>query len=199
MQADSLDDLRQIPERDHRGSIGVITEREDEEEDGDHEDGDQIMAATEHTKIKVAADTGAVAHSAHPRDLPDSVRVMQERRRNFVGAGGEGLKHYGSAKVRMRHANGQHTSNTFQVMNVIRPLHSVSTITDNDHDFLFTKKCGFVVPAGVFDEILKKVKHIAEYPREGGLYVAEMTCMDPEAKSEPSGGPATFAGRGASR
>ena len=136
-----------------------------------------------------------------PRDhrLPDSVNVDQSKPRNFVGADGESLKHYGNAKVRMKMRNGKHVSNTVQVMNVCRPLHSVSTITDNEYDMLFTKKAGIVVPAGAFDEILKKVKRVAEYPRKGGLYIAEMTVKDPAKRDSASGSPATFAGQGAGR
>ena len=43
------------------------------------------------------------------------------------------------------------------------------------HDVLFTNQLGVVVPAGVVDEILKRVKPIATYPRKGNLYCAKMT------------------------
>ena len=62
-------------------------------------------------------------------------------------------------------------------------------IADNGHDMLFTKECGFVVPAGAFNKILDKIKHIAEYPREGGLYVAEMIVKDPDQDSGPGVAP----------
>ncbi len=162
-------------------------------------DDEQIMMATEEVKIAVAADTGAVAHCAAPRHLPDTVSVDQSDPRDFTGADGAPLKHFGNAKVRMKMRNGKHVSNTVQVMNVCRPLHSVSTITDNEYDMLFTKKAGIVVPAGAFDEILKKVKRVAEYPRKGGLYIAEMTVKDPAKRDSASGSPATFAGQGAGR
>ena len=84
-------------------------------------------------------------------------------------------------------------------MDVCRPLHSISTITDNDYDMLFTKKGGTVVPAGVFDEIMATVKRVAEYPREGGLYVAKMVIKDPDAKNPSTARPTTFAGQGAGR
>ena len=40
---------------------------------------------------------------------------------------------------------------------------------------LFNNKIGVVVPPGVINKILKKITPIAEYPREGGLYCADMT------------------------
>ena len=80
-----------------------------------------------------------------------------------------------------------------QVMGVTRPLHSVSMICDgassgNKHNMLFTEDFGVVVPAGVFDEVLKRCKHIATYPREGGLYVAEMIVKTPMASPAPFAG-----------
>ncbi len=172
--------------------FSVVMEEEDNAEE-------HVLAATEEREVEVAADTGAVAHCAHPRDLPSTVKVDQSKIRNFIGVGGGRIKHFGSAKVRMQQENGKHMSNNFQVMDVCRPLHSISTITDNDYDMLFTKKGGTVVPAGVFDEIMATVKRVAEYPRKGGLYVAKMIIKDPDAKKPSTAKPATFAGQGASR
>jgi predicted Zn-ribbon and HTH transcriptional regulator len=158
----------------------------------DH-DANQLLATTEQKRIKIAADTGAFAHCAAPGDLPDSVIVEQERLRNFVGAGGESLRHYGQARVKMQQKNGGHVTNTFQVLDVIRPLHSVSMITDNGFDMLYKRGCAYVVPEGAFDKILAVTKKVAEYPREGGLWVTEMVVKDPEA--DPAK-PASFAGQG---
>jgi hypothetical protein len=162
--------------------------------------GEEVFAAAE-MRMSVAADTGAVAHCAGPKDLPDTAKVDQTHQRNLVDASGNRLKHFGRTKVRLRHANGKNTTNDFEVMNVRRPLHSVSMITDNKFDMLFTKTKGIVVPAGVFDEVIATIKDrvIAEYPRKGGLYVTEVVVTDPDAKRLDSGRPATFAGPGASR
>ncbi len=172
--------------------LSVVMEEEDDAEE-------HVLAATEEIEVEVAADTGAVAHCAHPRDLPSTVKVDQSKIRNFIGVGRGRIKHFGSAKVRMQQENGKHMTNNFQVMDVCRPLRSISTITDNDYDMLFTKKGGTVVPAGVFDEIMATVKRVAEYPRKGGLYVAKMIIKDPDAKKPSTAKPATFAGQGASR
>ena len=112
------------------------------------------------------------------------MKVVQREERHFSDAQGGGIEHYGESQVRLEQKDGSHISNTFQVLDVCRPLHSISMIADNGHDMLFTKECGFVVPAGVFKEILDKVKHIAESPRAGGLYVAEMTVKDPDQDSD---------------
>ena len=163
-------------------------------------EGEEVFAATE-MRMSVAADTGAVAHCAGPKDLPDTSKVDQTHQRNLVDASGNRLKHFGRAKVRLRHANGKNTTNNFEVMNVCRPLHSVSMITDNEFDMLFTKTKGIVVPAGVFDEVIAMIKDriVAEYPRKGGLYVTEVVVTDPDAKRPDDARPATFAGPGASR
>ncbi len=63
---------------------------------------------------------------------------------------------------------------------VTKALHLVSSVCGPvDHptghqDVLFNNRTGYVVPPGVVDEIMKKIKAVAEYPREGGLYVADM-------------------------
>ncbi len=160
---------------------------------------EEILTATRRTKIYVAADTGAVDHVVHPKDLPASVRVIRpEKLRNFVGPKGETIDHWGESKIILEQKDGPNITNTFQVADVVRPLHSISRITDNEHDVIFTKKCGYVVPAGLFDELLAQVKHIAKYHRRGGLYVGEFDAVDPSgdyASAKPSG----FAGPGASR
>ena len=84
-----------------------------------------------------------------------------------------------------------------QVLGVTRALHSVSQICDKEQDMLFTKDMGYVVPKGVFDDVLAKCRHIAEYPREGGLWVSEMTVKIPQPPGDQQ--PAPFAGRGRDR
>ena len=70
-------------------------------------------------------------------------------------------------------------------------MHSVSMICDgagsgNKHNSLFTEDFGVVVPAGVFDEILETCKHIARYPRKGGLYVSKMRARNPKGAKKSS-------------
>ena len=86
-------------------------------------------------------------------------------------------------------------------MEVIRPLHSISTVCDNEFDVVFTKTEGLVIPAGLLDEVLALVKQkvVARYKRKGGLYVAKMRAKDPTAKRPDPAKAAPFAGRGTTR
>ena len=69
----------------------------------------------------------------------------------------------------------------WQVAEVSRPLNSVAELCGpivhpTEHqDVLFNNKTCYVVPAGIVERIMKEVQAVAEYPREGNLYVAEMT------------------------
>jgi hypothetical protein len=173
--------------------VNVMIETNQDEED--------ILMAEDEVEIEVAADTGAGAHCAHPRHLPDSVEVTSDKLRSFNGAGGEPIKHYGRATVRMQQENGVHISQEVQVMEVTRPLHSISTVCDNEFDVVFTKTEGLVLPAGLLDEVLALVKQkvVARYKRKGGLYVAKMRVKDPKAKRPDPAKAAPFAGRGAVR
>ena len=140
--------------------------------------------ADDEVEIEVAADTGAGALCAHARHLLDSVGVLSVKLRSFNRAGGETIKHYGRATVRMQQEDGQHISQEVQVMEVTRPLHSISMVCDNDFDVVFMKTEGLVIPAGLLDEVLAVVKQetFAKYRRKGGLYVAKMRVKDPRAK-----------------
>ena len=132
------------------------------------EDEEQILAADE-IEIEVAADTGAGAHCCNPRHIPDSVVVVCDQVRNFNGAGGEPTKHWGRASVRMQQEDGKHISQEVQDMEVTRPLHSISTVCDNEHDVVFTKTEGLVLLAGLLDEVLSLVREkvLAKYKRKG--------------------------------
>ncbi len=114
-----------------------------------------------------------------------------------MGAQGTGIDHYGKARVILETLTGQHIGNVFQVMNVCRPLHAVSEITDTGHDMLFTKRGAVVVPEGVFNAVLAACEIVAKYPRKGGLYVAKMTAKaasQPLNAEKPAAAP--FAGQG---
>ena len=156
-----------------------------------------ILATVDEKKIKVAADTGACAHCLGPGDLPDGMMVEQCPQRNFCGPDGKPIEHFGEAKMRLMQPNGNHVSVTSQVLGVTRALHSVPAICDKNQDMLFTKDLGIVVLAGVFKEVLEKCRHIAEYPRGGGLWVSEMTVQMPQPPGDQT--PAPFAGPGVSR
>ena len=68
----------------------------------------------------------------------------------------------------------------WDLADVTRSLNSVSQTCGPEDgngkaDVLFTNKKGVVVPPGMVDKILEMCTPIAEYPRKGGLYIAEMT------------------------
>ncbi len=54
---------------------------------------------------------------------------------------------------------------------------------------VFTKKCGYVIPEGLLDELLASITPVTTYPRKGGLYVAEMLIVDPKALPVGTPGP----------
>ena len=158
-----------------------------------------VLAAVEVKKIRVAADTGACAHCTGPEDVPRGVNIEEVEQRNCVGPDGQAIDHFGEAAIRLGQPNGSHVPMRTQVVGVTRPLHSVSMICDGSgspkkHNMLFTEKAGYVVPAGVFDEVMKAAaaagKIIAQYPRDGGLYVVKMIVEGPTAAD-----PAPFAGQ----
>ena len=88
-------------------------------------------------------------------------------------------------------------SMAWQVLAATRASHFVSATCDTWQDMLFTKDMGYVVPEGVFKEVLARCRHIAEYPREGGLWVSEMTVKIPQPPGDDR--PAPFAGQGRDR
>jgi hypothetical protein len=68
----------------------------------------------------------------------------------------------------------------WRVAEVTRPLNSVAEVCGpmghelGHHDVLFNNKTCFVVPPGVVAAIMKHLEAVAEYPREGNLYLAEV-------------------------
>ncbi len=158
------------------------------EYEDDFEDG--LMDLEEEVEVHVAADTGSCAHVVGPKDIPGSIAVKPPasgRVRNFVGAGGDGIKNHGEAVVQLVLEDGTVVNSTVQVADVVRPLHSVSVICDAEHEMLYTKECGYVVPEGTLSRFLANINVIARYPRRGGLYVAKMKARRPRPKPSPKG------------
>ena len=154
---------------------------------------DEIMAAEEEIEVDVAVDSGCVAHVCGPDDIPTSVKVEHppgKRRRNFVAANGSDMENYGEASIEMVQGNGQVFGSTFTVTDVTRPLHSTSQICDTasqacpeGHEVLYTKDGATVVPGGTLSKFLGSVRHVANYPRRGGLYVAKMKVRAPGTRA----------------
>ena len=148
----------------------------------------EIMGMEEEVVICAALDSGAVEHVASPDDIPAGVMVEQpDDLRDFVGAGGHNIKHYGKAKIMMEQEDGKELIGTVQVADVVRPLHSVSRIADTKKEILFTADEAVVVPAGTLSKLLKELDVVARYPRKGGLYVSRMKVRNPDAAAKKTG------------
>ena len=71
----------------------------------------------------------------------------------------------------------------WHVADVTRPLHSVSQIAgpyegDGNHDILFSNRRCVVVPPGVVEAVMKHMELVAEYHRDGNLYLSDLTMSD---------------------
>ena len=137
--------------------------------------------ADEEVKVRVAADTGAVASVINGKHLPRGVVPSgNQDGEHFVGPSGEPIERFGSCDTIAKTEHGEEVVCGWQVADVTRALQSISQVTGPEdgegiHEVLFTNKKGVVVPPGFVEEILKKVKPIIQYDRTGGLYVIEMT------------------------
>ncbi len=147
----------------------------------DEDIGDEpLNAINEHVKVAVAIDSGAVDNTLPPSELPDTVEVEEIKTgRHFVGAGGDQITKFGTCMTMLEGRAGK-VGCKWQVADVTRPLHSVSRIAGpadgpGHQDVLFSNKKAVVVPPGVVEKVLQSVKPVAQYDREQGLYVANMT------------------------
>jgi hypothetical protein len=138
--------------------------------------------AEEQIKMKVTLDSGAVANVMNMEQVPRNVKVQPNTTgKHFVGPGGEKILNHGTCETQLETGKGK-IGCKWKVADVTRSLHAVTQIAGPPgapaHDILFNNEIGVVVPHGIVNEILKKVKPIAEYHREGNLYCATMTVSD---------------------
>ncbi len=150
-------------------------------------DDDEIINAEEEKEIEVAMDSGSVVHAVEPDDLPPSVEIKPPppNSKNFVGAGGHGIKRHGKAEIILVQEDGTEVNVVSQVADVTRALHSTSQVCDSDKEVLFTKTDCFVVPDGALSRYLRGIKIFAKYGRRGGLWTAKMKVRDPRRRREP--------------
>jgi hypothetical protein len=148
------------------GSINVLLDADDA----------LIATATEKVTVRPALDSGSVDNVIHPRELPrDADPVPNETDSHFVGANNSRIEKFGTCTTCLESECGQ-VGCDWQLADVTRPLHSVSKVAGpkdgpGKQDVLFSNKKAVVVPPGIVEEILKRVRPIAEYEREGNLYV----------------------------
>ena len=130
------------------------------------------------TTVEVAADTGAVANVINKNDLPKGVVPDGVVKTHFVGASDEHIENYGTCRTLLK-GNIEDVVTEWQAADVSKALHSISATTGpedgpGNHDVLFNNKIGVVVPPGVVNKILERIKPIFQYKRSGGLYTAKV-------------------------
>ena len=143
---------------------------------------EQLIANTvDEVTLQVAVDSGSCANVAHPDDMPKGAIIEPNTEdKHFSGAGGDRIKKYCTCKTKCVGSAGEFTTD-WSCAEVTRALHSVSKIAGpEDHptgyqDVLFNNRRCCVVPPGIVDLIMSKVKAVAEYKRSGGLYLADIT------------------------
>ena len=145
------------------------------------EDADEINDVREITTVRVAMDSGVVKSVIHPKALPSGVVITPHvTGRHVSGAARDTNEKYGECLSKMTTKAGDDIGNNWNVADVARPLHAVSQMigpadhSTGRHDVLFNNKMCVVVEPGVVERLMKTIKPVAEYTREGNLYFADM-------------------------
>ena len=155
------------------------------------EDSALLSTADRKVRVRAAMDSGAVDHVINPEDLPEGVEPSGSMGdEHYVGANNSKIKRYGEALTNCEHASGTFGMK-WNCAAVSRPLNSVSKIAGpmgpvGKQDVLFDNNSCYIVQPGVVAAIMKVIKAVAEYPREGNLYLAELELS-------------SFAGQGSAR
>ena len=141
-----------------------------------------FIGAVERVRIRPAMDSGSTAHVLHPDDLPDNVEIKPNvTGKHFKGANDSVIENYGTCETVLESDLGK-VGCSWTLAGVPRSLRSVSAVagpaggpSKAKQDVLFNNDLCVVVPPGIVNEILKRVKPVARYDREGNLYAGEMT------------------------
>ena len=145
-----------------------------------YDEEETIAAATEKVVIKAAMDSGAVANVIHPKELPcDANPEPNTTGHHFVGASNARIEKFGTCTTKLESEHGAIGCN-WQLADVTRPLHSVAQVAGPEdgpgkQDVLFSNKICVVVPPGTVEKLLKIIKPVTEYKRQGNLYVGKFT------------------------
>ena len=142
--------------------------------------GDQLCSVTQ-VRVRPAMDSGSCDHVIDPDDLPqDCVVVPNTTGHHFRGANNSVIENFGDVETILESELGAISCN-WKGAAVSRPLHSVSKVCgpagglkNSKQDVLFNNDICVVVPPGIVAEILKRVTPVAQYAREGNLYVGDM-------------------------
>ena len=133
------------------------------------------------TRITVAADTGAVRNVINPKDLPRGAEPNGVITTHFVGASDEHIENFGEVDTVLSGGglSDQKLACNWCAADVSKALHSISETTGpfdgpGTHDVLFNNRLGVVVPPGIVNMIIKRIKPLLTYDRRGGLYCADL-------------------------
>ena len=100
---------------------------------------------------------------------------------HFKGANNSKIEKFGECETILTDAAGSSVGCHWNMANVGRPLHSTAVVTGpiehptGKQDVLFNNKKCVVVAPGVVNAILKFIKPLSTYPRQGNLYVGKVT------------------------
>ena len=168
-----------------RSLVGMCVTYDDDEDDDNDNDHDHnehaLMAFNEEIDIEVALDSGSVVHVANPEHLPANAEVVPNTSgRHFNGANASHIENYGTCFTSIRDTKtGALVDCDWSVAEVVKPFHAVCKITGTvqvpKHDVLFTAGKAVVVPHGHVESILRSVKPLMQYDRQGDLFVAKLT------------------------
>ena len=129
----------------------------------------------------MAIDSGSCRNVTHPKTFPSGVEVEPNiTGKHFPGAGGEVIEKYGECVTSIGGTHGR-VGCRWNDADVTRPLQSVRQMTgpadgDGNVDVLFNNKRCVVVLPGVLEAVMKQIgKPIAEYHRDGNLYLGNVT------------------------
>ena len=142
------------------------------------------MGAVTKRRIEVAVDSGSVANTIGPEDLPEGVEPSgNPSGAEFRGANNSPIRRYGHVDILCETKGGKHGTR-WEVSEVNRALQSVSCTTGpEDHptgpqDVLFNNHKCYVVQPGIVHTVMKHIQAVIDFDRRGGLYTCEMEISD---------------------
>ena len=133
------------------------------------------------TEIEVCLDSGCCDHVMDMQDAPEYQAFLMEssgskRKQHFIVGNGARVPNEGELLLNLESEIGQNKrrlQSTFQVVEVTRPLMSVSRICDQGLRCVFDDQEALVVDKATGETIVS-------FQRRGGLYIAKMRLKPPE-------------------
>jgi len=148
----------------------VITESQDDE---------LIATVSDVVTMQVAMDSAAVDNVIGPDELPQNAEIVPNNTgKHFRGANNAHIEKYGQTSTILQSADNK-VSCDWAVSDVNQALHSVPKVAGppkvpGKQDVLFDNDQCVVMPPGIVKELLKRIKPVMKYEREGNLYIAQL-------------------------